>query len=126
MTHDSGLRLLIVEDDHKLRALATNLLLGEGHAVLGVDTLEEARQALERGDSFDLVISDVVLPDGWAGVLSLSVPRDRLLFTSGYDLADLVAAGESIDPERFLPKPYTPKQLIAKVRSVLARFEGRM
>ncbi len=126
MTSDSELRLLIVEDDDAVRALATRVLLGDGHAVLGVHTLVEAREALQRGDSFDLVIADVMLPDGKAGELALVVAGDRLLLTSGHDLADLMASGDVRDVESFLQKPYTPGQLRGKVRSVLARFLGRL
>jgi two-component system cell cycle sensor histidine kinase/response regulator CckA len=121
------LKLLIVEDDDAVRSLATRVLLQEGHAVLGVHTLQEAREVLEeQGDSFDLVIADVVLPDGWAGELVSLVPPNRLLLTSGYDLADLVASGDVREAAIFLPKPFTPAQLLAKVRSVLGRLEGQM
>jgi two-component system, cell cycle sensor histidine kinase and response regulator CckA len=121
------LKLLIVEDDDAVRSLATRVLLQEGHAVLGVHTLQEAREALEeRRDSFDLVIADVVLPDGWGGDLVSLVAPNRLLLTSGYDLADLVASGDVRDASIFMPKPYTPAQLLAKVRDMLGRFEGQM
>ncbi|MEX2285081.1 MAG: response regulator [Gemmatimonadota bacterium] len=120
------LKLLVVEDDNAVRALASRILLAEGHAVLGVHTLGEAREALERGDDFDLVIADVMLPDGKAGALASLLTGNRLLLTSGYDLSDLMASGDVRDVESFLPKPYTPRQLLGKVRSVLARFEGRM
>jgi DNA-binding NarL/FixJ family response regulator len=56
-------RALVVEDQTTFRELLVELLEGQGYAVEGCATAREASQCLERG-SFDLVLLDLILPDG--------------------------------------------------------------
>src|SRR5690606_21113656 len=58
-------RVLVVEDDASVRALVATILSRHGHEVVRAATCADAVSEFERADGqFDLVISDVVLPDG--------------------------------------------------------------
>jgi PAS domain S-box-containing protein len=75
--HEPGLRVLLVEDNEDtLRFLAT-MLRGRGHEVVTADTIAAARRAVGRAERpFDLLLSDIELPDG-LGLTLMRELRDR-------------------------------------------------
>jgi PAS domain S-box-containing protein len=110
----SGRRLLLVEDDVGVAAIAMELLTGLG---LDVEAAETGPEALERlaARSFDVMLTDVVMPGGMTGIELARIcaerhPEMRILLTSGY-------AGDDVDealsdaPWPFLRKPYSGDQL---------------
>ncbi len=110
----TGRRLLLVEDDAGVAAVAVELLETMGLEVKTADTGAGALEALE-AERFDLMLSDVVMPGGMTGIeLARRCARDypdmRIVLTSGY-------AGEDVDqaladaPWPFLRKPYSGEQL---------------
>ena len=112
----NGHRLLLVEDDADVAAIALDQLESFGLDVEWVETGPEALEALERA-RFDVMLTDVVMPGGLSGVdLARQAARDwpqmRIVLTSGYvgDDVDQVLADT---PWPFLRKPYSPEQLRA-------------
>ncbi len=110
----AGRRLLLVEDDVSVAAVALELLEGLGLEVRAVETGPQALDLLKR-ERFDMMLSDVVMPGGMTGIeLARMCGRDypdmRVVLTSGY-------AGEDVDaaladaPWPFLRKPYSGEQL---------------
>jgi len=109
-----GRRLLLVEDDVGVSAIAVELLTGLGLEVEAVETGPEALQVLAYSH-FDVMLSDVVMPGGMTGIelarlCATRHPDLRILLTSGY-------AGDDVDealsdaPWPFLRKPYSGEQL---------------
>ena len=125
VAHDaipSGRRLLLVEDDVGVAAVAMELLMGLGLDVEAVESGPEALQALARSH-FDVMLSDVVMPGGMTGIelarqCAVDYPALRILLTSGY-------AGDDVDealsdaPWPFLRKPYSGDQLRQALGEVL-------
>ncbi|MBI1326892.1 MAG: response regulator [Alphaproteobacteria bacterium] len=116
-------KILLVEDEDAVRTFSTRALTNKGYEVLGADSGESALQLLEsEGDPhIDLVITDVMMPnmDGPTMVKHLRAkkPTLKIIFVSGYSEDRLKEhMGEGI---YFLPKPFTLKQLAAKVKEVL-------
>jgi len=118
----SGRRLLLVEDDTGVAAVAMELLMGLGLDVEAVESGPEALQALARSH-FDVMLSDVVMPGGMTGIelarqCAVDYPALRILLTSGY-------AGDDVDealsdaPWPFLRKPYSGDQLRKALGEVL-------
>lgn len=116
-------RILLVEDDERVRRLAERVLRREGYRVLSLEP-QEAVEVFDRGETVDLLLSDVVMP-GLSGPdvaarLRAREPALRVLFVSGY--ADPLVT----DPAKtglfgpVLNKPFTPDQLLGAVRSALA------
>jgi signal transduction histidine kinase/CheY-like chemotaxis protein len=120
--HGRG-RILLVEDDPRVRGLAEQVLRREGYQVDAV-LPDEALEAHGRGTPPDLLLSDVVMPvmsgPEVARLLRGRQPGLRVLFVSGY--ADHFAAeltGSAVrDP--VLTKPFTPGQLLRAVRAALS------
>jgi CheY-like chemotaxis protein len=117
--------LLVVEDDASVRRLAQTVLEARGYKVLtagnGQEGLRVARE--HQGTRVDLVISDLVMPVMGGKVmaewLKTIFPDIKVLFTSGYT-DEVIKRNGAFDPGTdFLPKPYTPKTLAAKVREML-------
>lgn len=116
--------ILLVEDDSLLRPLTAELLRSGGYRVFeaanATAALEIARQ---QGTFIDLVLTDVIMP-GMSGPqlvshLQSSYPTVAILFMSGYE-GDLVSQAGITDLERaVIHKPFTKKDVLTKIRSVL-------
>ncbi|WP_327459539.1 hybrid sensor histidine kinase/response regulator [Sphingomonas sp.] len=115
--------ILLVEDEAMVRAVAERALTRQGYKVVTAGNGEEALECLEAGESFDLLISDVVMPtmDGPTLVrhARAKYPELPILFMSGYAEEQL---RKSIDIENvaFLPKPFSVQQLAEAARAALA------
>ncbi|MGE3191753.1 MAG: PAS domain S-box protein, partial [Vicinamibacterales bacterium] len=117
-------RVLVVEDEATVRELTRTCLERLGYSVIATGSPVEALSLAHAGAVFDLVVSDVVMPgmNGHRLVQELRALRSgfEVLFVSGF--ADTGVAGTTdvtIDPKRFLPKPFSPAALGHRVRSLL-------
>jgi two-component system cell cycle sensor histidine kinase/response regulator CckA len=116
--------ILLVEDEDAVRVFSSRALRNKGYNVLEARSGEEAVELLgKEGDSVDLIVSDVVMPQMDGPTLYKHVrekwPRIKVIFVSGYTedrLREQFTSGETI---YFLPKPFTLKQLAGKVKDVL-------
>jgi two-component system cell cycle sensor histidine kinase/response regulator CckA len=117
--------ILLVEDEDAVRTFSQRALVNKGYEVITAVHGEDALSQFEKhkGRKIDLLITDVVMPgmDGptLAQRIRQSSPKLRIIFISGYTedkLKDYM--GEGI---HFLPKPFTLKQLAAKVKDVLGK-----
>ena len=121
----TGERLLIVEDDHNLREFTMRALHNNGYIVFGVESAKESLEVFEREKgNFDLVFSDVVLPDK-TGVelveeLLTLKPGLKVLFSSGY--SDHKSQWPVIQRKgyRFLEKPYALSDLLMAIHELAA------
>jgi two-component system cell cycle sensor histidine kinase/response regulator CckA len=117
--------LLVVEDDPSVRHLACSVLEAQGYHVLcsanGQDALQVASHY--KGEPIRLVITDVIMPlmggKVMAEWLKTTYPHLKILFTSGYTDDAITQHGVLDAGVEFLPKPYTPLTLAAKVRQIL-------
>jgi len=117
--------LLIVDDDQELCSLLVEYLTPEGFTV---ELLANGAAALERlaKSSPDLVVLDVMLPE----ISGFEVLR-RIRATSGVPVIMLTARGEEVDrvvglemgADDYLAKPFSPRELIARVKALLRRAE---
>ena len=119
-------RILVVEDEAVVRELTRLLLSGEGYTVTVAADGEQAL-ALAREHSFDLVITDMVMPNMSGTVLAQHLMNERpdrpIIFISGY--AHDVSGGELRAGEGFLQKPYSRHDLSVAVRTSLDRSASR-
>jgi signal transduction histidine kinase len=117
-------RLLVVEDEPGVLEVAAEALRLQGYTVLTAQSPAEALQlAQSHPEPIHLLITDVVMPvmsgRELAEYLMRLHPQMRVLYVSGYTENTIVHHGVLETGVHFLPKPYTPAQLIQKVREVL-------
>jgi two-component system phosphate regulon response regulator OmpR len=119
-------RLLLIDDDERLTDMVGDYLRHAGHEVEVAPTLAAGRQKLER-ELYDALVLDLMLPDGDGLDLCRELrasPRHRSL-----PLLMLTARGEPLDrivglelgADDYLPKPFEPRELLARVKALLRR-----
>jgi two-component system cell cycle sensor histidine kinase/response regulator CckA len=117
--------ILLVEDEDAVRAFAARALGTRGYTVLEAPSGEIALEIMEqRGDAIDLLISDVVMPnmDGPTLVKRSRkfCPNAKIIFISGYAEDAFRKNLDSDENFTFLPKPFSLKQLAAKVKETVS------
>jgi two-component system, OmpR family, response regulator len=127
MGTDQTIAILLVEDDERLAALTREYLERHGAVVtVARDGGTGLREAL-RG-RHDVVLLDLMLP-GMDGIEVCRRVRERLdvpiiMITACGEEADRVL-GLEIGADDYVPKPYSPRELLARVRAVVRRARGR-
>jgi two-component system response regulator CpxR len=120
-------RILLIDDDAELCSLLSQLLKREGFEA---ECVHEGHKGLEEAlkSKADLVILDVMLP----GLDGFEILR-RLRQQSRVPVLMLTARGEDVDrivglelgADDYLPKPFNPRELVARIRAILRRYEPR-
>jgi PAS domain S-box-containing protein len=124
-----GETVLVVEDEDAVRNLAVKMLHKLEYAVLAAGTPAEAlRLAAEHGEDIDLLITDVVMPQmngrDLVEQLSALYPQISTLFMSGYTANVIAHRGVLDEGVQFIQKPFSMKELAAKVREVLTQKQS--
>ena len=122
--HTGKGRILLVEDEDAVRAFAVRALTSRGYTLVEADSGERALEKVaESPDGFDLILSDVVMPE-MDGPTMLRELRKRgvktkIIFVSGYAEDAFEKNLEGQTDFAFLPKPFSLKQLVEKVKEVI-------
>ena len=119
-------RVLIIDDDTELCELVTEYLEMEG---FGVEVIHDGTHAVERALSgtYRLIILDVMLP-GASGFEVLRTIRSQsqipvlMLTARGEDVDRIV--GLEVGADDYLPKPFNPRELVARIRAILRRTDA--
>lgn len=120
---DLEAHILVVDDDSQVRQLIGRFLRENGYRVTGVRDGREMRSTLATAD-VDLIILDLMLP----GTSGLDLCRE-IRASSSLPIIMLTAKGEDTDrivglevgADDYLPKPFNPRELLARIRAVLRR-----
>ncbi len=114
-------RVLVVEDDPSMRRMAERILRRAGYEAATSPGGRDALRKLEEGEHFDLLLTDVVMPEmsgtELAGRAAALYPDLRILLMSGY--VDRPGVGPVEDDAELLEKPFRAEDLLGKVREVL-------
>jgi two-component system cell cycle sensor histidine kinase/response regulator CckA len=116
--------ILLVEDENFVREVTAEVLLFAGYRVLKARTAVEAWAAFrENGQKVHLLLTDVVLPGrngrALATDLRTTQPGLKTIFISGYPENEVTKQGLDEPGMFYLPKPFSVKSLVKKVREVL-------
>ncbi len=121
--------ILIVEDDAAVRALTAAILSDRGYDVRESTNGVEALELLRSNPSFDLVVTDVIMPQTSGKELHDrirgSMPQTKVLLMSGYTDDALAHHGVLDEGLSFLEKPFSPARLARKVRESLDGSNAR-
>jgi DNA-binding response OmpR family regulator len=116
--------ILLIEDDPRLAGMVTEYL---GEAGFVVSTAATGRAGLDRigREPYDAVVLDLMLPD----IDGLEVCRQLRASSSGVPVLMLTARGDTMDrvvgleigADDYMPKPFEPRELLARLRAILRR-----
>ena len=117
-------KVLIVDDDARLRELLSRYLMEQGFSVKGVGDAPSMDRALHR-EHYDLIVLDLMLP----GEDGLTICRRLRAAENTVPIVMLTAKGDEVDriiglemgADDYLPKPFNPRELVARVHAVLRR-----
>lgn len=117
-------RVLVVDDDARLRELLSRYLSEQGFAVKAVIDSNTMDRALHR-EHYDLIVLDLMLP----GEDGLSICRRLRAADVTTPIIMLTAKGDDVDrivglemgADDYLPKPFNPRELVARIQAVMRR-----
>ncbi len=116
--------ILVVDDDQEIRRLLSRYLTEQGFRVTPAADAREFHKRLD-GDRYDLVVLDVLLPDG-SGLDLCRLLRQRhpglpvILVTALREEVDRII-GLELGADDYIGKPFNPRELLARIRAVLRR-----
>lgn len=123
----SGVKILIADDEARMRKLVSDFLKREGYSVMEAEDGKRALELFYSEQNFDLVILDIMMPelDGW------SVCR-RIRENSRIPIIMLTARSEEADEllgfdlgaDEYITKPFSPMILVARVKALLRRLSN--
>ena len=124
----NGQKILVVEDEPDIRKLVNYNLAQERFKVIEAEDGEQALKVIQR-DKPHLVVLDLMLP-GLSGIELCKILRDRsdtaklpiLMLTAKAGEADRVV-GLEMGADDYLSKPFSPRELVARVRAILRRAD---
>ncbi|GIU01758.1 MULTISPECIES: osmolarity response regulator transcription factor OmpR [Shewanella] len=117
-------KILVVDDDMRLRALLERYLMEQGYQVRSAANAEQMDRLLER-ENFHLLVLDLMLPgeDGLSICRRLRQQENRIpivMLTAKGDEVDRII-GLELGADDYLPKPFNPRELLARIKAVMRR-----
>ena len=117
-------KILVVDDDMRLRALLERYLMEQGYQVRSAANSEQMDRLLER-ENFHLLVMDLMLP----GEDGLSICRRLRQQGNTIPIIMLTAKGDEVDriiglelgADDYLPKPFNTRELLASIKAVMRR-----
>ncbi len=124
MSVSEGEKILIVDDDERLRRLLERFLTEQGFRVRGVENAEQMDRVLAR-ELFNLVVLDLMMPgeDGLSVCSRLRASNNQIpiiMLTAKGDEASRIH-GLELGADDYLAKPFNPRELLARIKAVLRR-----
>lgn len=117
-------KVLLVDDDARLRELLSRYLMEQGFSIKSVGDGQAMDRALHR-EHFDLIVLDLMLP----GEDGLAICRRLRAGDNDVPIVMLTAKGDEVDriiglemgADDYLPKPFNPRELVARIHAVMRR-----
>lgn len=121
------IRVLLVEDDPSIVSGLGTFLRSEGYAVTSAKTQREAIETFDAG-KFDVALVDLSLPDGSGFAVCAAIKQQGdtpVIFVTASGDEYSVVAGLDMGADDYISKPYRPRELLSRIKSVLRR-SGRL
>ncbi len=122
-------KVLLVDDDARLRDLLSRYLMEQGFSIKAVPDSQAMDRALHR-EHFDLIVLDLMLP----GEDGLAICRRLRSAENNIPIVMLTAKGDEVDriiglemgADDYLPKPFNPRELVARIHAVMRRHPASL
>ena len=121
----SSYRILVIDDENSLREFLRILLEEEGYAVREADSVESARSVLAE-DSFDLILCDIMMPDGngldlLKDIKASSAAETAVIMMTAYSSTKSAIAAMKLGAYDYVPKPFDVDELKAIIEKAVER-----
>ncbi len=119
-------KILIIDDDTDLSMLIMDMLEDKGYSVTLAGNLDEAFELLEK-EQYHLILLDINLPDGTGFEFCQELRRVStvpVIFASARTSEDDKITGLDMGGDDYIPKPYSLKELMSRINSLLRRTYG--
>lgn len=119
-------KICLVEDEISLQNLLKTYLEKEGYEVLGYSKGQDVLDLLDKNESFDLYILDIMLEDDITGYDIIKKIREKdeivpIIFSSARDESIDKIMGLEMGSDDYISKPYSPKELVLRVNNIMKR-----
>ena len=122
-----GNHILIIDDDLKLTELITKFLENHQFTVSSKNVPSEALKIINKKNNFDLIILDIMMPemDGFQVLRQIRETSDIpiIMLTARGEVSDRVV-GLELGADDYMPKPFEPEELVARIQSILRRVHN--
>ncbi len=118
------LKILIVDDEAKLRKIVKDFLVKKDYVVLEAGNGEEAMDIIYADKKIDLVILDVMMPkmDGWETCKEIrKISKVPIIMLTAKDDETDELLGYNLGIDEYITKPFSPKILVARIDAILRR-----
>ena len=122
---DEAVRILTVDDEPDIRSLLHIMLESQGYQVQEASSGSRALELLRAGDSFDLILMDILMPGMDSVETARAIRRHTMapiLFLTARTRLDDRTAAYRCGGDDFLPKPFSKVELLLKVDALLRRY----
>ena len=118
-------RLLLVEDDNAIVKSLKEYLTGEGFEITSAPGQREAEELI-RQKKFDLFLLDVAIANGSGFSLCAKAKELKLpvIFLTASGDENSIVRGLDMGADDYISKPFRPRELVSRIKSVLRRYEG--
>jgi two-component system response regulator ResD len=120
----SGIKILVADDEARMRKLVSDFLKKEGYAVVEAEDGKQALQLFNDTPDFKLVILDVMMPgyDGWTVCREIrkNSPVPIIMLTARSEENDELF-GFDLGADEYITKPFSPMILVARVQALIRR-----
>jgi DNA-binding NtrC family response regulator len=121
------MKILVVDDESIVLDSCKRVLEADGFDASLVPSADKALEAMEYGD-FALLLIDVKMP-GHDGIYLMREVKEKwpdipIIVMSGYHTLETIEEAIETGADAFIPKPFTPDELLEKVRKVMEKKEG--
>ena len=120
----NDLKILVVDDESRMRKLVKDLLNRAGYQVLEAGDREEAVDVVFSTKGIDLLVLDVMMPrmDGWEVVREIrKVSEVPIIMLTAKDQENDELQGFDLGVDEYISKPFSPKILVARIEAILRR-----
>ena len=115
--------IMVIDDEPLVLDMVANVLKSEGYNVVAAQNGEEALNIGTDAGKIDLVLTDIVMPGMSGGELIQKImarqPGIQVLYMSGYTKYTVLNHGSLESVSSFIWKPFSPADLLAKIRNIL-------
>jgi two-component system phosphate regulon response regulator OmpR len=121
-------KILVVDDDNKLRKLLSEYLMQNDFSVISAENAFKAREAMAH-EQFDLLIVDVMMPGetGFKFTENIRKVSDTpILMLTAKDDTESRIEGLELGADDYLVKPFEPKELLLRAKKLISRYPAKV